>query len=202
MSNWAIDITDVYGTLDDDQVLNNALLIRQYLMDRGWSQAAVAGLVANSWSSTQINPGQCESGHGIPSGDYDITYGWGLGMGAWTPAHAGDPHPLVAYGVAHNMPWWSPMLQLMLYRDPARWMGGPLYPYILYQQIQDPYDAGYDFSRFYAGSAGGQATWEYRGEIARDIWYPTFEQYPYIPLPVRLIAIIAKKLRKRRRGNV
>lgn len=76
---WTVVETDSYGQLTDDQIIGNALMVRDYLQPRGWTLDAICGACGNLAWESYINPGQWQGGH-----YEDMSYGYGLGQ--WTPA--------------------------------------------------------------------------------------------------------------------
>lgn len=78
-----IDLTpDVISTnayLSEDQMLQNARYILQYLTARGWTRNAVCAMLGNMQSESTINPGIWES---LIYGNYS----GGYGLVQWTPA--------------------------------------------------------------------------------------------------------------------
>lgn len=195
--NWTVIVTDAFGALTTSEIEQNALLIRQYLMDHGWSQAAAAGVVGNAEAESQMNPGQAENGYGVPYNDTDVSFRGGLGLVQWTPNDPADDHPLIKYAMDHNSVWKNPTLQLKYIMDPSHWMGGPLYPLAVYGLLQDSNKAGYDYAQYYVVPPGGDATYRYRASLA-DNWMTFFNDHPYLPLPLLLIVCVIKKLRQRR----
>lgn len=65
--------------LTESEMQNNALLVKAYLVSKGWTLNAIAGLLGNMESESNINPGRWQSGaYGNMSGGY--------GLVQWTPA--------------------------------------------------------------------------------------------------------------------
>lgn len=65
--------------LSESEMQNNALIIRDDLLQRGWSINAIAGMLGNMESESSINPGIWQSlNEGNMSGGY--------GLVQWTPA--------------------------------------------------------------------------------------------------------------------
>lgn len=65
--------------LTEDEMKNNALMIKSFLTSRGWSVNAIAGMLGNMESESTINPGIWQSlKEGNMSGGY--------GLVQWTPA--------------------------------------------------------------------------------------------------------------------
>lgn len=65
--------------LSESEMQNNSLLIKAYLVSKGWSLNAIAGMLGNMESESTINPGIWQSlNEGNMSG--------GFGLVQWTPA--------------------------------------------------------------------------------------------------------------------
>lgn len=65
--------------LTESEMQNNALLVKSYLVSKGWSINAIAGMLGNMESESNINPGLWQSlDYGNMSGGY--------GLVQWTPA--------------------------------------------------------------------------------------------------------------------
>lgn len=65
--------------LSTSEMQNNALIVRDYLLSRGWTLNAIAGLLGNMQSESTINPGIWQS---LNSGNMS----GGFGLVQWTPA--------------------------------------------------------------------------------------------------------------------
>lgn len=65
--------------LSQSEMENNALIVYDYLIGRGWSLNAIAGLLGNMQSESHINPAIWQS---LNSGNYS----GGYGLVQWTPA--------------------------------------------------------------------------------------------------------------------
>lgn len=65
--------------LSRTEMQNNALIVRDYLIGRGWSLNAVAGLLGNMQSESTINPGIWQSLN-------ENNMSGGFGLVQWTPA--------------------------------------------------------------------------------------------------------------------
>lgn len=76
---WTVVETDDYGRLTEEQILGNALMCRDFLSPRGWTDYAICSACGNLAWESYINPGQWQGGH-----FEDMSYGYGLGQ--WTPA--------------------------------------------------------------------------------------------------------------------
>lgn len=75
--------------LTDDEMLNNAKLVYDYLHSKGWSDNAIYATLGNMQEESNINPGLSERG------------GDGYGLVQWTPSHI-IKNWLDAHGKAHN----------------------------------------------------------------------------------------------------
>lgn len=65
--------------LTESEMKNNADIIKSYLVSKGWSVSAVAGLLGNMESESTINPG-------IWQGLIENNTSGGFGLVQWTPA--------------------------------------------------------------------------------------------------------------------
>lgn len=95
---WNSVVTDRQPWADRSPQMNeNADLIAAELIRKGWSLAAVCGLLGNCSIESYLNPGQYELGHGTPTDPY----GWGYGVGLiqWTSPDGGRrwPNPWLYY---------------------------------------------------------------------------------------------------------
>lgn len=195
---WHVSVSNIYGgDLTDDDRWQNELMIREYLRDRGFTDAAVAGILANCYSESLVNPGQVAGGKPIPEPD-DVSYTWALGLIQWV--RNGERHPLISYAIEHNTDWFSPNAQMQMISSGSGWMGGPLYPFDFFKTLDDPYRAGYDYChyRVFGEQEGWEEECEGRGHNAEYI-YTQISDVPYLPLPLRIIALIAKQIRKRKK---
>lgn len=65
--------------LSEDEMKNNALIVKSFLSNKGWTLNAIAGLLGNMQSESTVNPGIWQSlNEGNMSG--------GFGLVQWTPA--------------------------------------------------------------------------------------------------------------------
>lgn len=78
MANY---INTLNARLTESEMQTNALFIRDYLVAKGWSVNAVAGLLGNWQAESRINPNVYE-GYYVHSSDLG-SYGYGLSQ--WTP---------------------------------------------------------------------------------------------------------------------
>lgn len=76
MNNWAFN---EHGTITQVEMENNALIIKDFFIMRGWSMNAVAALLANMEPESGINPARWEN-------DAIGNLNGGLGLVQWTPA--------------------------------------------------------------------------------------------------------------------
>ena len=75
MAGW------IYGNryLSQSEMENNAKLVQSFLLSRGWTNNAIAGVLGNMQSESGINPGIWQS---LNEGNYS----GGYGLVQWTPA--------------------------------------------------------------------------------------------------------------------
>lgn len=64
--------------LGTDDMQNNAIEANAYLLSKGWSPEAIAGMLGNMQTESTINPGIWES--------LKVDYSRGYGLVQWTPA--------------------------------------------------------------------------------------------------------------------
>ena len=76
MSSWVVNEN---GAIGSDGMSNNAVIIKDYFYDNGWTMNAIAAIVGNMQVESGINPGRWENDDvGNLSG--------GFGLVQWTPA--------------------------------------------------------------------------------------------------------------------
>lgn len=76
---WHYKDTNVDPHFTQEQLQDNATMVRNQLASYGWSLNAICGVLGNWQWESHINPGQWQYGHSIGS----ATGGYGLGQ--WTP---------------------------------------------------------------------------------------------------------------------
>lgn len=98
--------------LNQEQMKVNVTYIHSYLIDKGWSVNAIAGMLGNMQAESSINPGRWQSDR--VGGD---TSGHGYGLCQWTPYTkytewvSGDPSTMdnnlsrIIYEVENNLQW-------------------------------------------------------------------------------------------------
>lgn len=112
MANWYYVVGDErYDYLTQAQMEYNAILLTTVLRAKGWTDIAIAGALGNIQHEGILNPGQCEVGRGVPSGNNDTSYDYGLGLIQWTKPSAGDINPLLRYASSQNKNWYDGDLQ-------------------------------------------------------------------------------------------
>ena len=112
MANWYYVVGDEsYDYLTQAQMEYNATLLTTVLRAKGWSDIAIAGALGNIQHEGILNPGQCEVGYGVPSGNNDSSYDYGLGLIQWTKPSGGNINPLLRYASANNKNWYDGDLQ-------------------------------------------------------------------------------------------
>lgn len=136
MANWysVVGSSDYYLTQSEREA--NAATLTKILRWYGFSDIAIAGIFGNISHEGVFNPGQCEVNHGVPSGNYDTSYNYGLGFIQWTKPYAGDINPLLKYAQEQNKNWYDGDLQAeyITHADDALnynlwgWQQDPAYP--------------------------------------------------------------------------
>jgi len=112
MANWYYVVGDErYDYLTQAQMEHNAILLTTVLRAKGWTDIAIAGALGNIQHEGILNPGQCEVGEGVPSGNSDTSYTGGLGLIQWTKPRAGNINPLLRYASENNKNWYDGDLQ-------------------------------------------------------------------------------------------
>ena len=72
--------------LSTSEMQNNSLIIKAYLVEKGWSLNAIAGMLGNMESESNINPGLWESRTSDPDAYYAENGRYpGFGLVQWTP---------------------------------------------------------------------------------------------------------------------
>lgn len=112
MANWYYVVGDQqYDYLTQSQMEYNATLLTIVLRAKGWTDIAIAGALGNIQHEGILNPGQCEVGSGVPSGNNDTSYTGGLGLVQWTKPSGGNINPLLRYASENNKNWYDGDLQ-------------------------------------------------------------------------------------------
>ena len=129
MATWTYTIGDGYY-YNHMTLVGNANNIKNYLSTRGFSDAAIIGIIANMEHQSYLNPGQQEHGRGGST-----SYGYGLVQ--WTPAHS----KILAYASGAGEAWYDGDVQMdyLSVNAPASWIERNTYPYTWdqYKQITD-----------------------------------------------------------------
>lgn len=112
MATWySVVGSSSYTYLTQSEKEYNALLLANVLKFRGWSDVAIAGVMGNIDHEGIFNPGQCEVDHGVPSGNSDTSYAYGLGLIQWTKPNDAIINPLLQYATLNNKNWYDGDLQ-------------------------------------------------------------------------------------------
>lgn len=180
-----------FNYLTEAEKNSNALLLANILRGKGWNDIAIAGLFGSVSIEGIFNPGQCEVNYGVPTGNQDTSYNWGLGFIQWTKPSGGNINPLLQYAYDNNANWWDGDLQAE-YLDHC---DDPSYTYYLWGWLQDP-DYPYTFQQFKTSMespAQAAKVWLYnverpghsdseaiRAEYAED-WYNFLRDSAYTP---------------------
>jgi len=149
-----------------DEQYGNAVLITIYLTDKGWSEAAVAGLLGNMIQESTINPG-------IWQGLDDTDTSGGYGLVQWTPAI----NKYYGYALQNNIDMTDAdvngpaQLQYLIDTHSAEYFPTTAYPQTWAEFIvmQDPADAASVFMHNYERPASYQHEQERRDWA--DYWY-------------------------------
>lgn len=157
---------DSSNPLTYDQMEVNALYIGAYLIGRGWTLNAIAGLLGNMQVESSLNPGRWQSDR--VGGD---SVGHGYGLVQWTPYTkytewvTGDPSTMdnnlsrIIYEVDNNL----------------QWIGAGEFSDMSFKEFSeselDPYTLGRAFILCYERPADqSEEAQNYRGTLATS-WY-------------------------------
>ena len=184
MATWTYTIGDGYY-YNHMSLQQNAENVKAYLETKGYSRAAIIGVIANMDHESYLNPAQQEHDKGG-----SVKYGYGLVQ--WTPADK----KILAYATSVGGIWYDGDLQ-MQYTDtsfPSGWIKSTAYPYSLsdYKQLTDIYEAARTF--FWNFERG---TWHDVIDTYAEFWDnqlygsapplppypPSPSPYPYEPTP-------------------
>ena len=100
--------------LNESQMLLNAMYIRSYLIDKGWTLNAICGMLGNLQAESSINPGRWQSdnvgstsnGYGLvqwtPSTKYTE---WTTEQGFTDPSEMDSNLARIIYEVENNIQW-------------------------------------------------------------------------------------------------
>ena len=143
MATWySVVGSSSYTYLTQAQKEHNAMNIAVVLRALGWTDVAIAGLFGNIDYEGIFNPGQCEVDYGVPTGNNDTSYDYGLGFIQWTKTGSSTINPLLRYASDNNANWYDGDLQAG-YLDKA---DDPTYTYGGWGWIQSPYDPQYQIT--------------------------------------------------------
>lgn len=206
MSNFAYgfyyNITYSFGTLTQQEINANALRITNNLRPLGWTDNAIAGLLANIQSEGAFNPGQCEnSGGRVPYSDYEPNFPYGLGLCQWTST----PNALMQYANSHGTIWYNGDLQCELINTGEGYFINidfpNEFPYSFTEfknWTRSPYESAigwlYNYERPQGIYDNPEETKRVRGNRGLQ-WYEYITNHPYEPTidPNLLVTIIAKR---------
>ena len=170
MATWTYTIGSGYY-YNHYQLTCNAQNVKDFLTARGFTEAAVVGILANMEHESYMNPGQQEHGKGGST-----QYGYGLVQ--WTPART----KILAYADSISGDWWDGDLQMdyLMISAPDTWIKSQAYPYTWaeYQQLTDIYEATRTF--FYNFERG---TWTSAMDDYAYHWDEVLYQGATPPLP-------------------
>ena len=133
MATWTYTIGSGYY-YNHYALPGNAQNVKTYLESRGFSQAAIIGIIANMEHESILNPGQQEHG-------YSGSTSRGYGLVQWTPAST----KIIAYANGRGADWWDGDVQMdyLMINMPQSWIPSSRYPvsYNEYKSMTDIYDA-------------------------------------------------------------
>lgn len=143
MATWVYTIGSGYY-YNHYQLQGNANNVKDYLSARGFTEAAIIGIIANMEHESYMNPGQQEHGY---SGN--VNHGYGLVQ--WTPAR----DKILAYAAGAGRNWYDGELQMdyLMVNAPQSWIPTSSYNFSWddYKQLTDIYQATaaffYNFER-------------------------------------------------------
>lgn len=193
MATWYYVVgSSSYNYLTTEQKQSNALLLMSKLKALGWTDIAIAGLFGNIDYEGIFNPGQCEVDYGVPSGNDDTSYDYGLGLIQWTKPSGATLNPLLHYAGDNNKNWYDGDLQAE-YLDHADdysytygdwgWIQKPQYP-ISFQQYKQlnttPTYAAYAWVYNLERPSDPESSGATRAANAEQ-WYTFIQQNSYVP---------------------
>ena len=133
MATWTYTIGSGYY-YNHYQLSGNATNVKNYLSSKGFTEAAIIGIIANMEHESYLNPAQQEHGKGGSP-----QYGYGLVQ--WTPASS----KIIAYANSVSGNWYDGDIQMdyLMINGPATWIKSQNYPYTWneYKQLTDIYEA-------------------------------------------------------------
>ena len=196
MATWYYVVgSSSYTYLTQEQKEENALNMAVILRSLGWTDIAIAGVFGNIDHEGLFNSGQCEVDYGVPSGNNDTSYAYGLGFIQWTKVSGVPINSLLRYAGENNTNWYDPELQTR-YIDEA---DDPTYTYGGWGWIQNPDYPQYqitfsDFKTLNSTPSFAAKCWLYdverpgnpqasendRAQSAEQ-WYTFLQQHSYVP---------------------
>ena len=182
-----------FSYLTDDEMKYNALLIASVLRTAGWTNYAIAGALGNISYEGIMNPGQCEVGEGVPSGNNDRGYSGGLGLIQWTKPSGGDINPLLRYASSKNKEWYDGDLQAeyITHADDFSytygywgWLPSSQYPNVSFSDFTQTSTSATDASNYWLYNlerpSNPSASQMVRAQKAEE-WYQYILDNQYIP---------------------
>lgn len=160
-------VTSANRFLNLSEMTGNAEYIWSWLLGRGWTPSAIAGVLGNMQTESTINPG-------IWQNLDEFNYSLGFGLVQWTPAtkytnwcieqsltyNEMDSNLLrIIYEVTNNIQWIHPT---MSFYDFTQWAGSP-------------YEAGVLFVKYYERPANPN---EYQRGSQAEYWYNELSGLP------------------------
>ena len=107
--NWYINIDYGLGTLTNDEIDSNGMLLAQLLYNYNWTENSIAGILGNVHAESGMNPGSTEQprpwGDYLPDNDEVLQTSYLLGMGftQWTPGR----EKLVQWADDSDLVWYD-----------------------------------------------------------------------------------------------
>lgn len=133
--------------LSMEEMQNNAKLIRDFFIEKGWSLNAICGMLGNMQTESTINPGIWES---LDEGNLD----GGLGLVQWTPATkyiiwGGDNYmdgtrqcERILYEMENNLQWITTSTYPMTFKEFSTSTETPHYLAMVFiANYERPFDA-------------------------------------------------------------
>ena len=217
------NITYNFGTLTQQEINANALRIRDLLRPLGWTDNAIAGLLANIQSEGIFNPGQCENSYQqTPASDYEPWIPYGIGLCQWTgnPPPAPNPYPNLLMEYSHDAEtvWYDGSLQCSLIDTGSGYFinrnhSDYVFPYSFSEfkaWTGSPYESACGWLYNYERPGGidddgpiAQRTRDTRGNRGLS-WYEYITSHPWVPTIDQklLVTLIANRKNKNVKGVI
>lgn len=121
--DWLWEVTDAAPTLPTGYKENNARLVYGVLLSYGWALESICGVLGNMENEGNLQPGQCEYGHGlplydpvtgIPTNPYYLPNGveyYGLGLCGWTAWSSSPRNIILQTAIDEQVPWYNGTMQ-------------------------------------------------------------------------------------------